>query len=392
MHNVDNKFRKSSIITKGMYALNILCAEIVCLFKKTTSNQRYWLFGAGDDIYANNISAFFEYVKKYHPEITPMWVCDKDSLADLSVHIPMENIIIRRTVRNYIIAKCAEAGVYCFSDRDIAPGYYRIAKRKSVLVNISHGFDGLKGMPDDYYKQMPSDIIIAASEYEKNIKIQYCGADPEKVRTTGFARFDKWETPANTRRETNVLIMPTWRDWYEESDIVWNDTKVYRAYDELFDKMNDTAKKSEMTFTYKFHPRMKLFYRDAKWNEFENVTEADDSLSVQELLKQTDVLITDYSSVFWDSLYMKKPAILFWADYEEYKERRGLLAEHGFYPFIFMESDGLIKCLESIIGTDNNKLDFPGIRDKYFDWDDKSNCSRIFEAINKTIVNRSKNI
>ena len=46
-----------------------------------------------------------------------------------------------------------------------------------------------------------------------------------------------------------------------------------------------------------------------------NVTSYSDA---QELISISDCLITDYSSIIYDFMYMKKPAFLYASDYEEY--------------------------------------------------------------------------
>ena len=40
-----------------------------------------------------------------------------------------------------------------------------------------------------------------------------------------------------------------------------------------------------------------------------------------DMLKHSDALVTDYSSIFWDALYMNKKTILFWLDENEYKQK-----------------------------------------------------------------------
>jgi len=54
------------------------------------------------------------------------------------------------------------------------------------------------------------------------------------------------------------------------------------------------------------------------------VTIADQSIDTGELLSIVDLLVTDYSSIFFDFLPTKKPIVFYTYDLEEYKEERGL--------------------------------------------------------------------
>ena len=50
-------------------------------------------------------------------------------------------------------------------------------------------------------------------------------------------------------------------------------------------------------------------------------------IDTNELLAITDILISDYSSIFYDYLATDKPVIFYIPDLEEYKNYRGLYIE-----------------------------------------------------------------
>lgn len=55
---------------------------------------------------------------------------------------------------------------------------------------------------------------------------------------------------------------------------------------------------------------------------------SDVRLSAEQLLTVADGLITDYSSIYFDYLYYRKPVILFAPDLEDYERRRGLYPKY----------------------------------------------------------------
>ncbi|WP_347040040.1 CDP-glycerol glycerophosphotransferase family protein [Glutamicibacter halophytocola] len=56
------------------------------------------------------------------------------------------------------------------------------------------------------------------------------------------------------------------------------------------------------------------------------------SIDTNELLAVVDVLITDYSSIFYDFLPAKKPVIFYTPDFEAYEAERGLYFERSSWP------------------------------------------------------------
>lgn len=380
---------EKSYVRKVNYIFKILLAKLIILKTRNKLDYNYWLIGLGDDIYANNGKVFYEYMKDHHKDIIMYWVCRKDNLKYFENFINKDNLIVRGSIKNYLLAFEAEAAIYGFSDRDIAPGLFRIFKKhKAIVVNISHGFDGLKGMPKNYYSALPADIICAASTYEKNAKIQFCGADKEKVYLTGFARYDIW--PINEadmlKRSRKIFIMPTWRDWYEEESIVWEDSLLFKKYVKFLKNLDDLAKINNLEIICHFHPRMQTFFSNPQIQSLSRVKIDNDKSSIQELLFQADIIITDYSSILWDAIYMGKLVFLYWFDYNEYKSKRGLMVEEDFYPYISRNEEIIIEWIKKSI---ENKFNTQNIHEKYFDWQDKSNCDRIYNLIQKKVAEKN---
>ena len=63
--------------------------------------------------------------------------------------------------------------------------------------------------------------------------------------------------------------------------------------------------------------------------KYDNIIMYDNSKDIQPLLKLSDVLITDYSSVYVDYLLLDRPVIFFPYDYEKYIQKdRDLLFDY----------------------------------------------------------------
>ena len=180
------------------------------------------------------------------------------------------------------------------------------------------------------------------SYQESKIKRFLCGAYPEylyvrerfgypeeNVCYTGMCRFDGLH---NVRTEPDlILIMPTWRNWlvirkdrmreYEGTTSVSESDYFVRWREFLLDEsLKEIAEHYRVHFVFYPHRNMQqylsLFPSDLDYIEIAGREKYD----IQELLKRSAMLITDYSSVFFDMVYMKKPVIFYQFDYEMFRK------------------------------------------------------------------------
>lgn len=106
-----------------------------------------------------------------------------------------------------------------------------------------------------------------------------------------------------------VYYMPTFRD---------SEKKFFDVME--MEKFQKFLSGENILFCVKLHPKSKLrkeFVSLAE-NGFENVLVVDADSDPYVLLKMTDVLVTDYSSVYFDFLLLDRPAVFFDYDREEY--------------------------------------------------------------------------
>ena len=107
---------------------------------------------------------------------------------------------------------------------------------------------------------------------------------------------------------------------------------------------------------------------------------------IQELLIRSDLLITDYSSVFFDYGYMGKPVIYYQFDQEVFfKEHYGQgyfqYERDGFGPVV-TEEDALLSVLKYYLQT-GCKIEtiYQERANAFFGVRDQKNCKRNFAAI-----------
>src|SRR5690606_3485094 len=99
---------------------------------------------------------------------------------------------------------------------------------------------------------------------------------------------------------------------------IFENTSVLRKFNEYLHKNN-------ILLVIKRHPFDKTHFQSLS-----NIKDYSDNIvDVQELLVCTDILITDYSSVFFDFSLTNRPIIFYAYDYNEYLENcRGMYFDY----------------------------------------------------------------
>ncbi|MFW5758593.1 MAG: CDP-glycerol glycerophosphotransferase family protein [Bacteroidota bacterium] len=121
-------------------------------------------------------------------------------------------------------------------------------------------------------------------------------------------------------REKNKIILytPTYRD--------------YLSMDLLdFELINRFCRDNNMVFVLKYHILSSL----PETGNYSNVFVYDQSKDIYPLMTITDVMVTDYSSIYLDYLLTDKPVIFYVPDYEDYQKH-----EVGLRPDFYETSPG----------------------------------------------------
>jgi CDP-glycerol glycerophosphotransferase (TagB/SpsB family) len=104
------------------------------------------------------------------------------------------------------------------------------------------------------------------------------------------------------------------------------------------------------------------------------------------IIRESDVIITDYSSVFFDALYINKPVFCFAYDLEHYRKNQdGLLynLELVFPSPVIADFNTLIKKIDEELTKPRQvkKEDYQKIQKLFFDYEDARNAERVVQNI-----------
>ena len=113
-----------------------------------------------------------------------------------------------------------------------------------------------------------------------------------------------------------ILYAPTWRD---------NTDGMYTLSDDEKRELEMLLIKRNSAFAIRAHSNRRTESRDAPNAPASNIFFVNDFPDVNVVLRLTDVLVTDYSSIYIDFLLTNKPILHFTYDLENYVNERGFL-------------------------------------------------------------------
>lgn len=150
-----------------------------------------------------------------------------------------------------------------------------------------------------------------------------------------------------------ILYAPTWRDNQHQSGVGYT-YKTEVDFDKLRDELGD-----EYVILFRAHYLVANSFDFDKYQGFVyDVSKYDD---INHLYLAADVLITDYSSVFFDYAILEKPMIFYMYDLEDYRDNlRGFYIGLDELPGEIAENElTLIEALKVI----DNQYDFNKLRE-----------------------------
>lgn len=209
---------------------------------------------------------------------------------------------------------------------------------KRLAFDLNDVVGGVSNYKDKFYRQKENwDYLLSDNPFSTE-KFQSCFMYPkEKILEYGYPANDPLYAPDREERARKIkeklgipadkkviMYAPTWRDdnYYEIGQFKFDlDLDVNRLEKEFGD---------EYVLLLRLHYLVVEALDMSKYGEFAvNGSAYDD---VTDLYLITDILITDYSSVFFDFANLKRPVLYYTYDLERYRD-----VLHGFY--LSMEDD-----------------------------------------------------
>ena len=355
---------------------------LVCERRSDARDNGYW---------------FFKYLCENHSEIEAVYAIDKDSV-DYHKVASLGKVIEFGSFKHWVYYWMAKKNIssakegkpnaaLCF----IFEVYLGARKNRAY---IRHGIckDDQKWV---YYDVTKMNMFACSAQRECDFVSEKFGYPEGYVKLTGLCRFDNLMENHKVKRQ--ILVMPTMREWlrvassdtlkyeksidFKESEyfVTWSSLLASRNLEETLDKFN-------IDLFFFPHASMQYYLKEFKSNSNHIILADAKKYDVQQLLMESAILITDYSSIYFDFAYMKKPVIYYQFDYEKYRKAQ---YQEGYFSYqkdgfgkVVCEENNLIYELEELLNTG---MVMPSIYqervDSFLAFRDNRNCERTYNAI-----------
>jgi len=239
------------------------------------------------------------------------------------------------------------------------------------------------------------DYVVGFSERDKNHYMLGKDGKPNgtyKLFPLGLPRNDKlfsnsykqasrayYDEKYNLQGRKILLYAPTFRNSSEEIRLPFSESD--------FERLNDFLKQHNWTMIFRPHYIESIIPSEVLESKEHiltlDVKKEEDS---QRLLAVTDVLMTDYSSIFVDFLILDRPICFLPFDLELYEEENGLVIDYKNRTCIPGPSiENVNQLLEHFKELEEGKDDYKEQRTKskgyYYDVCDDKSCKRVWDAI-----------
>lgn len=397
------------------------------LDKIIRKDDSYWMFSCHYiqiNTFKDNQRALFEYIKK-KPEIKKIIVYRGEVFKDNIEGAVNTEVVQHGTVRFfYLLTKSKVVFLsnsisldYSFRFENGGFSLLKIKGRRRLIVNLWHSIS-LKSI--FYTANQKVSEQLDRVVYRRKERSSYTGLisssnidsyamaasfyplSYDRMWITGLPRNDfllmpEKDLPNYTkeslkqlqkRRNGKKLIVyaPT----YRQVDAV-KEAKYYQFNDSEVLALKKLLEQNNAILGYRPH-----YFENSK--EYFNLSEYIDDeliidLSVREIddfaiiARELDVLITDYSSVFMDALYLDKPVLGFTYDLESYMSQQdGLLYDlKQIFPGpTYGNFDELLDGLEQLLVSGNN-FDSSHVKTMFFKYIDDNNSERVVQEVSSRL-------
>ncbi|MDD5836716.1 MAG: CDP-glycerol glycerophosphotransferase family protein [bacterium] len=390
-----NKIKKIKLKDFLSIFIFLVALPLAVINKISNRKKPIWLVCELKNTAHDNGYHFFKYIRNNHPEINCFYAIDKKCLDYYKV-ADFGNVIQFGSLKHWVYYLSAEYNISSHKEGNPNHALFTFLHLYLHLFNnrvfLQHGItkDDAKMF---YYKNTYFKYFVCGAKREYEFIKEKFGYPQKSVIYTGLARFDNLYD--NCVDKKKILVIPTWRRWFETSkdEDFFKNSAYFNNWNNFLNNANLIKFIEENNVEIVFFPHygVRKFSHLFKFNS-KNITMInDDIVDLQKLLKESSLMITDYSSVYMDFAYMRKPIIYYQFDYDEYRKSH---FEEGYFSYIddgfgsvIKKEDDLVNKLKKYYYSDYTiEKKYINRMEQFFELHDANNCSRIFNVL----INDSK--
>jgi len=375
-------------------------------------DKRLWIFGSWrGQKFADNSKYLFLYILKHVRCVRAIWLTHSRSVVKEVRQVGGE-AYLSHSLRGMIFMIRAGCVVTCTGPRDITQHHYLFAGARHIqlwhgspLKNLEFdssplaGRKGLGGRMLFLFRRTAKRfaLLISAAPEISRIFRQVFSLRASRIVITGYPRNDvlmgaRW-LPNEEIRYLNsiskevsfkhlIVFLPTRREGKRRDvSFLLSNYEFDAAY------LDKVLERNNAVLVVKLHASSRVKYPSGRISHRVLLATDADIPDVYLLLRHTDVLITDYSSVYFDYLMLNRPIIFAPFDLKEYSSIR------PFYWDYESVTPGpkarnwreLADLIEKVLSQDRWRNERDKVRARFNTFCDAENSRRVFDAIVNTL-------
>ena len=296
--------------------------------------------------YSSSAKPLYEYMKKkYDDYMNFAWVVRTDEMY-LSLKKKKINVYKLGSEQYFKYIKTSDV---IFSTHADITGDKPL---NSLYVELWHGLgpkpvgflsNNLSESDYNWYKHIKRkiDYFIVPSGFWKIIFSSLFNVESNRVLELGYPKFDSYKEKNSLKKLEKVLkcdlkkykkiiyYMPTFRHGCNrDCESTVNTDNIFNVDSYNEERLINYLNKNKYLLCLKKHPSELVDMPDIDTDNIKVITDEMlnlSSISISELLDASDIMITDYSSLGVEYLFLCKPVIYLINDVEEYMQNRGII-------------------------------------------------------------------
>ena len=376
-----------------------LIIKNISIFFRDKVNENLVVMGAfSGGAFIDNTKYLFEFLNK-NSDYELIWVAKTNKLLkELKKKgynvVPQYNLqtikLLRRAKYIFMTHGSVDVLHVKFSPKTIKVLVWHGTPLKNIDVNFKRDYR-YNGWGDKFRLNLKyndyTDYLLTATK-DKKEHLLYCSAlqiSPRKLLDFGYPKNDilfnkdiefikklrkKYEISESINKI--ILYAPTWRE-----KTSWE----FPLSNEILIEMNAFLEKVNAVYLIKAH----LIEQRLNFKEYKNIRLVDKTADIQELALISDLLVTDYSSIFFDYLLTMKPIIFFAHDLKKYEEEKGFYYNYeDIVPGpIVSNAVELLKLLKESDRINEEYLEIrKNSRDRFNKYNDGKSIERLLKFLN----------
>jgi len=344
--------------------------------------------------FRDNILALYNYLIKSEYNKKYKIICSSNDYKQIDS--TPKNVIFTSNIKGIFYYLRCKHVYYCFGKLPIIP------HKRQIVIQMWHGtpFKAADKSMQISHDKLYYTHIFSASKHFIPIVSSIFSFPKEKILICGHPRTDILLNSHNIHYDFGyyhklIVWTPTFRKssvlGYEDS----HSTSIIPIFKrEDFNEIEKFLKEKRVKLVIKLHPVQDLSKYSFTNMEYLILLSHQEftkrKMELYTLLKQSDALITDYSSVFYDYLLLNRPIAFTEDDLNEYSNNRGYVMPNpeDYKPGYKIKSkEDFFKFIDDITNDiDTFQLERTRVNKLANDYTDGNNCKRALTLSNITLT------